>query len=143
MTNEEFYGYPDGPWSKEHDGLGWVSRAGLRCEMRRTQEMGHWCGYVYIQRGHPAFGCDEGDMTLADISVHGGLTYSYPVLDEASPNEPPFWRLGFDCAHFADLSPKMQQFFYRVDGTYRTVEYVMAECESLAAQLAAMQNVKS
>lgn len=141
MTNEEFYGYEDGPWSKEHDGLGWVSPTGLRCEIVRAGELGHLCGYVYIPRGHPAFGCDEGDMALADISVHGGLTYSYPVPNESSPNEPVFWRFGFDCAHWGDGSPGLR--VYRADGEYRTVEYVTAECESLAAQLAAMQNVQS
>jgi hypothetical protein len=46
------------------------------------------------------------------------------------------WWFGFDTAHYMDLMPSMLRFGPRYhDGTYRTISYVVNECESLARQL--------
>jgi hypothetical protein len=70
------------------------------------------------------------------IDCHGGLTYSggngkYPVEAEAT------WWFGFDCAHYDDASIEPTEFDlkYPTGGTVRTLEYVEAECESIAQQL--------
>lgn len=86
------------------------------------------------------------------FNVHGGLTYAsdrlsqVPVLEDEK-----LWWYGFDCAHYGDanspeyleaqrvLYPDMP-FMWQADGVYRTEEYVVAECESLADQLISRVN---
>lgn len=77
---------------------------------------------------------NEVSLSLA-LSVHGGITYS----ENHAPNEEPdgrFW-FGFDCAHAGDLNPSSFERGYAFSGdVYRNQSYVVAECQSLAAQLA-------
>lgn len=47
------------------------------------------------------------------------------------------WWFGFDCAHSGDHSPAYDKDYgLHPDSTYRTLEYVQAECRDLARQLA-------
>lgn len=149
--------WPEGPWTKEPDKRQWVDDAtGLDCLMHRNGS-GAWCGYVGVPEGHPLF---ARDYEHADVSVHGGLTYSafcQDTKDESEgichvplPGRPhKVWWLGFDCAHYNDLSPGMVSFNEKFDRehpefagvrreTYRDVQWVEAEVTQLAAQLAAM-----
>lgn len=76
--------------------------AGLNCKAIKTPSMGHYCGYVGVPKGHPAYGLNYirlGDMIRID--VHGGLTYSEDGLVEMNLVT---W-FGFDCAHLGDYSP--------------------------------------
>jgi hypothetical protein len=137
----------------------WTSKTGLRCVAMlrcvaiRGGAMNHRCGYVGIGRDHPLY--EVGYMDESDVlkrraeealeepigkrgiipalcaksitDVHGSITYSggndgYPVKD------PDIWWFGFDCNHYGDDE----------DGG-RSLEYVIAECESLAAQLQAIK----
>jgi hypothetical protein len=110
-------------WESEPDFYGCEAH-GLEYVMKRGPT-GHWCGYVRVSEGHPWHGRDYPNL---DVDVHGGLTYS----NAAYPGgEFDGWWFGFDCAHGGDLTPK-----YPSDGVYRDFEYVKAECESLAKQLA-------
>lgn len=108
----------------------WTTSAGYEAEVLAT-EMGHRCGYVTVPKGHP---CEGKDYTDLDVHVHGGLTYS---------NGPQF---GFDCAHLYDAKDpslmsdefrKIHEMWPRFDegGTVKTLEFCVAECEKLAAQL--------
>lgn len=77
------------------------------------------------------------------FDVHGGLTYSggdggYPAEGSG------LWWFGFDCAHSGDrpsdeylesLSEERRYWEERTDGVYRTLDYCVAECESLASQI--------
>lgn len=84
---------------------------------------------------------EECPIGLA-LSVHGGLTYA----DDHEPYGKPdgLWWFGFDCAHSGDgipsfiegaiYSPNMRAL--QRNEPYRTQSYVVAECQSLAAQLA-------
>ena len=72
------------------------------------------------------------------LEVHGGITYSGDrVPGEKSDG---LWWFGFDCAHAGDFVPK--SYFEAPDlfqGTvYRNYEYVRAQAERLADQLAAV-----
>jgi hypothetical protein len=133
----------------------WISEAGLRCVAIRGGAMNHRCGYVGIGRDHPLYEvgymdesdalkrraeealegpigkrgvipafCTNGKPTPDFVfDVHGSITYSggndgYPVKD------PDIWWFGFDCNHYGDDEPGG-----------RSLEYVVGECESLAAQL--------
>ncbi len=146
---------PPGPWMEEPDKAHWVDKAtGLDCLIVRAGSLGHLCGYVGVPPEHPWHGYGY-DRVPAD--AHGGLTFADACghgEDEAAgichvpaPGRPDnVWWLGFDCAHYRDLSPGMyvgqlsvpEQ--YRMpdvmQGEYRTFDWVKAEVEQLAAQCA-------
>jgi hypothetical protein len=89
---------------------------------------------------------------LDNVEVHGGLTFA------GLRNKSALWYFGFDCGHASDLSPGLdamtkllyvdesvkwkecQKMFG--DWKYRDINYVKAECQRLARQLKAMDNVK-
>lgn len=138
----------DGPWQSEPDRFEWVDKStGYNCLVRRAMHTGAWCGYVFIPKGHPYYGKD-GD----NVSVHGGVTFSGAL--ELRSVKIPFtkwvlfiervWAIGFDCAHAGDFMPAIAAITNRppykcpmglMDETYKTLDYVKAECENLAGQL--------
>ncbi len=77
---------------------------------------------------------------LADINVHGGLTWASADLLGRETN---LWWFGFDCAHAGDLCPGLQATMREMgilsnvhdDDIYCTIGYVREECLSLAQQL--------
>lgn len=82
------------------------------------------------------FTCGSEGRVGVLFDVHGGITWA----DNRLPWEdktPTGWWLGFDCAHDGDLSPGYENRFSS-DGEYRDIEYVKAECESLASQIVAL-----
>lgn len=103
---------------------------GLQCRTVRHPSLGHWCGYVGLPVDHPDH---SKDYYSVDVDVHGGLTFAR----ENAPNEKPDgnWWFGFDTAHVGDLVPGMRSHFK--DETYKDAAFVVAETNSLAAQLAA------
>lgn len=117
----------DGPWDEEADVVHFSSH-GFDCQILRHPYFGHLCGYVGLPRTHP-FACDyEG---VPDIEVHGGLTFA----GERSETKKNLYWLGFDCSHFFDLTPGMDWMLGETHRRiYRTIAYVTAECEKLAAQ---------
>ena len=160
--------WPSGPWDGEPDKVQWQDEAtGLPCIAVRHGYSWHWCGYVGVTEGHPAFQKGYDDVEVAadeDGSkyprVHGGLTYSdfcQPHEDEASkgichlpePGEPDHvWWLGFDCAHSGDYGPRDAMYArdrpercFALDwrGSYKSLQYVKNQCAELAAQLKAAQ----
>lgn len=78
------------------------------------------------------------------FDVHGSLTYSSDFGEE-KPGESKYpvasdlWWFGFDCHHSGDGSLNPRAIFH--DGPVRDLPYVVAECESLARQLAAVVRV--
>lgn len=122
-----------GTWNKEPNLLEW-QYAGLPCAIVRMPETLHWCGYVGVSSSHPFYLKDYDEVR--DISVHGGLTYS-DVRIEADK----FWFFGFDCAHFMDLVPGtlLHRSSLPVNDVYRNMNFVKAETEELARQLARLQ----
>ena len=109
----------------------WTTQAGYEAEVV-AHPAGHRCGYVTVPAGHPCGGKDYNDI---DVEVHGGLTYGIGTT------------FGFDCAHYNDkrdesiMSDEFKKiyggFLYPIEevGEVRTLEYCIAECERLAAQL--------
>lgn len=124
-------GWGPGPWQDEPDKIHWIDpETDLDCLMVRVPHSGHWCGYVAVADGHPAFGKDYDDVRVGPcpddnhwshepscyIEVHGGLTFAGPcsksddpatgICHVPGPGRPDHvWWLGFDCAHLNDLSP--------------------------------------
>src|SRR4030095_7424955 len=139
----------DGPWLDEPDKVQWQDEdTGLPCLAVRQPESGHWCGYVGLSEGHRYFGAD---YDTPDVHVHGGLTFfdycsddhDHGICHIPELGEPDriYW-FGFDCHHFQDRAPgfdaRMREIFpERICDweEYRTLAYVRAQCESLAAQL--------
>lgn len=68
------------------------------------------------------------------VHVHGGLTYSENHKPYGKPDG--LWWFGFDCAHCDDLIPGLNTDHHMQHQIYRDQSYVVAECQSLAAQLA-------
>lgn len=149
--------WPKGPWDAEPDRAEWKSDVGYPCLAIRGA-MGCWCGYVGVPPTHPAYG---KSYDVVNVEVHGGLTYANKcrgyICQVSALGDPDdvFWFLGFDCAHAFDESPGMVAFRneympesmrLRAEApgdfcdVYRTLDYVKAECASLAAQLWAMRD---
>src|SRR5260370_13368695 len=106
-----------GPWDDEPDRVEWRSQ-GFPCLMVRSP-MGSWCGYVGVSWTHPWF--HRHYDSVYGHTAHGGLTYAASCSDNPfvchvpAPGEPKrIWWVGFDCAHFGDLVP-------RVRGTLREI----------------------
>jgi hypothetical protein len=76
---------------------------------------------------------EELDICLA-LRVHGGITYASDHEPMGKPDG--LWWFGFDCAHSGDLVPGMLEYGRFEGDVYRDQSYVVAECQSLAAQLA-------
>jgi hypothetical protein len=146
--DEKLAAWGEGPWLDEPDRLEFRSAVGdLPCLITRQRELGHLCGYVAVPPGHPMHGKDLD--AVDELVVHGGVTYANECAGEVChvprPGEPDdVWWLGIDCAHgFRDYSPGMgrevREIMQRAGYTehsYKTVDYVRGELESLAAQLA-------
>ncbi len=73
---------------------------------------------------------EELPISLA-LHVHGGIGYAEG--DDANND---LWWFGFDCGHAGDLVPAVQDILPKnLRGTYRTADFVIAECQNLAKQL--------
>jgi hypothetical protein len=131
----------DGPWLDEPDRAHWVDLdTGYDCLIVRGPS-GALCGYVGVPEGHPWHGSDYSAIPYEDAYVHGGLTYAAPCqedgkiyhTDEEAAHQNVWW-LGFDCAHYQDLTPAFDTVLNE-RAVYRTFAYVTAELQSLAAQI--------
>jgi hypothetical protein len=149
-----------GPWQGEPDKLSWTDPgSGLPCLIVRNR-LGALCGYVGVAPEHPWHGIPYNHRLGDDepqeiISVHGGLTFSDGCDDDgdeataichiAEPGQPDHvWWFGFDCSHGFDFVPGLLAREAAMGmppddrGTYRDVEYVKTQIESLALQLVAV-----
>jgi hypothetical protein len=129
-------GYVAVPESHPLHGIGYseeVECLGGQLKTRMQQPVGEHPSFAILLAG--AFGGELGKSPDVVFVVHGGLTFAGRRRNE----EPESWWFGFDCSHYGDYSPA-----YDKDdntGEYRDIEYVRAEVESLAAQLAAVGEV--
>lgn len=99
----------------EHD---WT-HAGLRCQVIEGG-YGARCGYVSAPEGSLAFDCHYGDEPLANMIVHGGITFSGPSRLDGTG-----WWIGWDTMHYGDTPDRW------------TLDAVIAETNRLAEQVAA------
>lgn len=151
-----------GPWDGEPDKVYWTDEAtGFPCiASRGNPRFGNWCGYVAVEPGHPLHG---KDYEAPDVDVHGGLTYAASCSEDEpetvavchvpEPGRPAdVWWFGFDAGHAWDVSPGLfardrarggfplheGEYPFGPDGprvSYKTLEFIKAECASLAKQL--------
>ena len=134
------------PWESEPNEAEWISEAtGYKCRIVRNEHTGTLCGYVGVPRGHRVYGMTYQELEVQySIPVHGGLTFSGPLLDKGSGFDE--WYFGFDTAHGGDFSPGMAIVMLRWAHTegvlgyhkgekYRTWDYVKADVRVLAYYL--------
>ncbi len=143
--------WPPGPWDGESDKMQFADpETGMACLIVRNS-IGALCGYVGVDRGHPLHG--RGYEQVGFFDVHGGLTFAdgcSPCPDDpelgichvSESGEPDnLWWFGFDCSHCYDVTPGMIVMLAGLRNpdndrrNYKTVEYVKAECASLARQI--------
>ena len=118
------------PWVKEPNYLAF-EHEGYHCKIQR-QEAGILCGYVRLDPKHPYYNIKPDALSLAELDVHGGITYCQMCEDG-------FW-LGFDCAHYGDLIPLL---YHRGEtGVYRDMDYVIKQLKSLVEQLQGVDDEK-
>lgn len=110
---------------------------GYHCEVR-IMPMGHRCGYVFVEKGHPLYGVDATFNCVYgfDPDVNGGLTYSEREGDS--------WVFGFDFAHCWNIpDPAINPDAYlnsiarkwEPDARVGTLDRAVHDCESLADTL--------
>jgi len=134
--------WPPGPWDNEPDEHVWKAH-GFACCMVRHSILGHWCGYVFLPKGHSLHG--EDDKAYRELCVHGGVSFVGADWNLRSPISPQgAWVIGFDCNHSWDIAPGMQKMLGDLSAlddyqVYRTFDYVKSETENLAKQLAEME----
>ena len=144
------------PWLNEPDYKRWRDgKTQLQCLILRAGSTGALCGYVRLPRSL-AKKMDTNGLRLTPdqfgmrapaynlpvfwgISVHGGLTYSGSIQTKKRGHERGVW-VGFDCAHFGDLTPTLDEYLgsrqiTREVRTYRDINYVTEQVRYLAQQI--------
>lgn len=92
--------------------------------LRSYSDVGHSNGYVALPEGHPCYEMGYDDIhEKYEISVHGGLTFSYMGGDGPWAEYPGMWIVGFDTCHHMDTLERWPQ------------EAVQEEANKLKAQL--------
>lgn len=115
---------------KEGDELQWDYNCSngviIHCSIHRN-DVKALCGYITLTKDSSLYSVDYDDI---NISAHGGITYQGYDQNEN-------WVIGFDCAHYGDLTPYFvlnNDFPFDSFGEYRDMQYVKAQCESMAEQ---------
>lgn len=134
-------GWPAGPWDDEPDIVEWRSSELPTVPLLAIRNnLGCWCGYAAVARGHKAHGLDWGHPQLGDVRVHGGLTFAGAAsgLMELSalpePPDPPgfWWWFGFDCGHGFDVMPAMEPMLARVRSKHSELSALAERMEAAA-----------
>jgi hypothetical protein len=148
--------WPRGPWDTEPDAVSWICPAPphYRCEIKRN-DFGALCGYVLVPPRHPAHGHHYCEDVFDGIDLDNALTHA--DLDDVSGE----WAIGFHCSNRQDVQPgllqamrwleretwhprdvhrRLMKYLQPPGATYKTVDYVREQCESLALQLAALES---
>lgn len=140
-----------GEWDQEPDLIEWRSetKPSFPCLIVRSDGTGALCGYVGVNETHPLY---EVVYMDTGIDAHGSLTYSGKCQKDGKICHAPLkgepdniWWLGFDCAHCFDISPRLyynKKLIKASGATYKNLSYVIEEVNSLASQLAEMNNIK-
>ena len=123
----------------------WKTKAGLDACVLLVNGDSHHCGYVEVPEPlqHMNFTGYNGEGDIVDINVHGGVTWQgiTPWSEEREV-------IGFDCAHWGDLTRCPQELIdaglehlHTSEGVWRDEQYCTDECESMAEQLMALMSL--
>ena len=109
---------------------------GIECVIMRMPRIKCLYGFIGFEEGHSYY---RKDITLEDLQVHGGITYTGMSLIDGTKSGK--WWIGFDTAHTGDLIPLMcektpgYETFFRNGPVYRNLEYVRTEIKKLVDQV--------
>lgn len=95
--------------------------------------------------GDAAMLLKERAVELEDFDAFVEHSEAANVCHKPGAGEPDHvWWFGFDCAHSGDFSPKYARYGTpRHDETYKPLDYVVRECQRLAAQLASLSSASA
>lgn len=140
----------------------WIHN-GFNCLVIFGNSLGFRFGYVGVPETNFFYGKSDEDISYFDLEdhfklpfkmenisldVHGGITYTGTL--DALEDIPPFlWWIGYDCGHVGDLrdidkikDPQLRNilkssniFKEEEGGSIKSIDFCIAECESLADQL--------
>jgi hypothetical protein len=115
-------------------------------ELARNDESPALAAALERRKGEPIGATPGLDIMVAALSgdirptpalalrVHGGITHAGRI--QFAPDD--VWWFGFDCGHYGDLCPTGLPWLGGEGDCYCDLDYVRAEVDSLARQLAAM-----
>jgi hypothetical protein len=110
----------------------WTTLSGFSAAVVLNNKLQHRCGYVGVDKENPLYEIDYNELENY-IFVHGGLTYSGPLMAEIKYEGhldlKDLWYFGYDCGHSMDKN------IINPNGIERTLDYCVDECENLANQL--------
>lgn len=144
---EQFWKNIEGKWNDEPDFLE-LTEKGFHLVVLRSY-MGNLNGYVGVKITSPLFLRGYDDKNLYGVHIHGGLTFAGSgILIPYLKNH--YWYFGFDTTHIYDLVPQLvglrevipslkeleeKHGAYRVQDTYRDLNYVSNEVNELCTQI--------
>ena len=138
----------------EPDHVKGYTRHGFQFIIKRNFWSGALLGYIRVPKGHPWYKAVTGKRWmkpmkklawgrykvfhmerweykhLTCVYVHGGLTYGGRMTYKNFKQRG--WWIGFDCAHYLDLVPAMQNF----GGSYKNLKFVLEQIDLLSSQMA-------
>lgn len=135
--------WSQGPWMNEPDNHVFTYK-GYLCVCRRNF-LGVWLGYVELKNKIEL----SIDWEELNLSVHGGITFCEKLTNKETGEE--VLVLGFDCAHYHDISPcsnyeetvkKGSSYTEFSQREYRTLEFVINELHGLVDQIMEYQKEK-
>lgn len=117
-------------WQLEPDDVKFDYR-GYSCKVKRNPTLGFLCGYVVIPKNNKFYNVRFTNSICDDLRVWGGVTYGEQGKDG-------LYRLGFDCAHFNDVVPYLDNVVTsHPEQTYKDVDFVKSELHELVDQIIA------
>lgn len=113
-------------------------------------QLEHYCGYIGLSEGHPAYGMSVDELKLrCRRQPHRGITWAQHRpgggRQDTPPEEHTFWWFGFSCSHEGvDLIPgllneKTPKAILESGATVKSRSYVRRQCLSFSKNLAKME----
>lgn len=118
---------------------------GYNCLIWRNPALKFLCGYVGLPEGNKYYGVHYDEI---DLNVHGGFTFAGSFSGErkskCEDNNNNLWWIGFDCGHYGDYIPSMEEMFNYIDfdiegaieeDIYRNIDYVKSQIYGIVEQI--------
>lgn len=104
----------------------------------------HPCGYVEIPKEHLYYGKHMFDDDVANIEVHGGITFSDNTSHWAKfEGKPDGWLIGWDYAHYGDYVFHSSNYGIESFGEkkWSTTE-IIADCKAVIDQICDVEKME-
>lgn len=123
-----------GEWDSEPDIVKLIDERYYPYLIRRGHDsMGHLCGYAGVPESSPLWGKHYDSVQNFEVE----LTFAGTMWEMS----PLIWWLGWDHAHHMDLVPGMTQYKLGTSSTYKNIQYVISEIETISIQLKVIEKM--